>query len=240
MNSRGELTTQQLVGIIILIISFVIILFFIFRLDLGKTNEKEVCHNSVVMVGRGRGLVGALDCRTSYVCISGGKDCEGINTKNIKEVDLNLPNVKEEIIKIIADEMTECWWMFGEGEINYVGTYSGVHCAICSIVKFDEEVQKKFSEISYLDFYKYLTNSKRDSSQTYLKYLYGLSSVPLNNKIGKIDISIDKIFTTEKYSVVTGRNKELITKDAIEYPSFIKSSEISTKTKCEIFDITKA
>lgn len=47
-NRKGELTTQQLVMLIILILSFAVILFFIFRLNLGGTTNKEICHDSVV------------------------------------------------------------------------------------------------------------------------------------------------------------------------------------------------
>ena len=49
VNTRAELTTQQIVGLIILIISFVIILYFIFALNLGETTDKEICHNSVAL-----------------------------------------------------------------------------------------------------------------------------------------------------------------------------------------------
>ena len=49
MMKRGELTSQQLVTIIILIISFAVILILIFKLNLGQESDKEICHNSVVM-----------------------------------------------------------------------------------------------------------------------------------------------------------------------------------------------
>ena len=52
MNKKGELTTHQLVGLIILIVSFAVILFLLFRLNLGETTNKEICHNSVIMKGK--------------------------------------------------------------------------------------------------------------------------------------------------------------------------------------------
>jgi len=45
---KAELTTQQIVTIIILIISFAVILFFIFRMNFGEIEKKEICHNSVL------------------------------------------------------------------------------------------------------------------------------------------------------------------------------------------------
>ena len=143
-NSRGELTTQQIVLLIILITSFSIILFFFFKLNLGEETQKTICHNSVILKGslvsslRG----GNLDCRTNYLCISGGEECEGINPTITKEVDLSKPDAKEVIMKTVADEMADCWWMFGEGKIDYVGDYIGTHCAVCSIIEFDESLKE--------------------------------------------------------------------------------------------------
>ena len=69
--------------------------------------------------------------------------------------------------------MADCWWMFGEGKIDYVGGINLVDnnaCSICSIVAFDNEISGE--KISYNDFYEYLKNTKKDSSDTYLSYLY--------------------------------------------------------------------
>ena len=60
-NKRGELTTQQIIMITIIIISFVVLLYFLFRLNPGETSSKQVCYNSVVLADKGEGLVGSLD-----------------------------------------------------------------------------------------------------------------------------------------------------------------------------------
>jgi len=201
-NRKGELTTTQLVTIIILIVSFIIILFLIFRLNLGGITDKEICHNSVVLRGKTMGVSGTLDCKTNYLCISGGGDCEGTASEKIK---IN-PENKEEIMKAIADEMSNCWWMFGEGKLNY-GTTEGrsVKYAICSIVEFDSKVQEKIPEISYTEFYDYLEKTQKDKSQTYLEYLYGVNKVSsLRYYLIKIDVDQDKIQTNQKYSIITG------------------------------------
>jgi len=140
-NKKGELTTTQLVTLIVLIVSFVIILYFFTRLNLGETGDKEICHNSVVLQEK-LATAGPLDCRTNYVCVSGGEDCKDFSSTIKREVN---PNNKLEINQTISDEMDDCWWMFGEGKVDYI-RYSwkpdflvGVHCAICSVVKFDRE-----------------------------------------------------------------------------------------------------
>jgi len=232
-NKKGELTTQQIIGLIVLITSFAIILLFIFRLDLGETTNKEICHNSVLIQSQSALKTGGLDCKTNYVCISGGEDCEGINPTTTRYVN---PANENEIMGVIADEMADCWWMFGEGKVDYVGDWISKpdlletrHCAICSIVKFDSRIQERFPEITSERFYNYLFSKKFDDSQTYLKYLYNLFSIPLDGQI-------EDISTREKYSVVTGM------KDKEDYirPYFIKTSEIEDKTPCEVFDLTKA
>lgn len=239
INKKGELTTQKLVTIIILITSFVIILFLLFRLNLGVTTDKEICHNSVVLASKGKGLVGELDCKTNYLCISGGGKCEGINPTTTVEVN---PNNKEEIMKAIADEMAECWWMFGEGKLDYKhADWEGYHCAACSVVKFNKKVQAEFSEISYKEFYEYLKNTKKSDTENYLKYLYDVFDVESVKKLNKkIDIDNGKISTKEKFAVVTGLNPNWPRPDARIHPYFVKSDEVTDKTECSVFDITKA
>ncbi|MDP2673185.1 MAG: hypothetical protein Q8O84_05215 [Nanoarchaeota archaeon] len=149
MNNKGELTTQQLVILIVLIASFAVILFLLWRLNLGETSDKEICHNSVVLRSQSK-IIGSLDCRTNYVCISGGEDCSAF-TQTIK----TNAKTEEEISKAIKQEIDDCWWMFGEEKVDYIG-YSwkldiivGNQCAICSIIKFDDKIQEEFPEINF-------------------------------------------------------------------------------------------
>lgn len=149
MEKKAELTTKQLVTIIILIISFAVILFLLMRLDLGGATNKEVCHNSVVMVGKSD-FIGSLDCRTDYDCISAGGDCSDFSETQKIEA-----KTEEEIKNAIQKEINDCWWMFGNGTIDYVGynwkvdKFVGTGCAICDIVKFDEKIQQEFSTIEF-------------------------------------------------------------------------------------------
>jgi len=147
-NKKGELTTKQLVTIIILITSFAIILLFIARLDLGKETLKEICHNSVVMKGKSQGFMGSLDCKTEYLCITKGKDCEGLTASRKIEFE-----DEKEILDLIKKEIKDCDWMFGEGKIVYAGKTGGYHCAICSVIKFSDEVsgEIKLDEDTILD-----------------------------------------------------------------------------------------
>ena len=241
-NKRGELTTKQLVVIIILIASFIIVLFLLFRLNLGETSAKEICHNSVVLKEKSGILAGPLDCRTNYLCISGGGDCEEISTTSTVKVD---PENKNETMKALADEMSDCWWMFGEGKINYAGgdLPKKIVCSICSIVEFDEKL-KESPPISYQEFYDYLRTTPKTSSQTYLQYLYSTSDL---NDIEK-DFPVEDYITNnlefgKTYFILTGMSRSiawgLFGSDHFPVVILEKTQENYDKIECDTF-LTKA
>ena len=205
-NRKAELTTKQIVTIIILIVSFIIVLFLLFRLNLGETTSKEICHNSVVLKEKSGILAGPLDCRTNYLCISGSTDCKGISATSTIKVN---PNNKNETMKALADEMSDCWWMFGEGKIDYAdrGTFSRTACSICSIVEFDETLHG--TSISYEEFYNYLRTTPKTSSQTYLEYLYSINTLDNLPQEDLLDSYLNKILELDKtYFILTGMIKE--------------------------------
>lgn len=229
--------------IIILIISFVVLLYFLFILNPAETSSKQVCYNSVVLISKGQGLIGSLDCKTNYLCVSGGDSCTNFNPTVTGDVDASN---KDEVLKAIADEMADCWWMFGEGKVDYVGKPLGGNprCAVCSRIKFDEEVQKSIKQITYRELYDYMKahQSSHDTAQSYLKYLYGVSSMESSNTETKdFDLNAAPINTANDYIIITGIDPEppLISDEYIKV-NIVKTDEATTKTRCEIFDITKA
>ena len=144
---NGELTTQQIVLLIVLILSFVVILFFIFRLNPGEISDREICRNSVVLVSKSNNFVSELDCRTNYLCISKGEVCENF----VYKTKVNVQN-KEEVMKVVADEMASCWQTFGEGKLDFVGYsvwpdfFVGSYCGVCSTISFDKSlINQEFS-----------------------------------------------------------------------------------------------
>jgi len=178
-EKKGELTTQQIVILIILIVSFIIILLFIFLLKPGNIADKEICHNSVVM--RGNSILPTdivpIDCKTKYICISKDGSCEKMTKPEIVKV-----KEKEEVYEILAENMADCWWMFGEGKIDYVGKdmIPGRYCSICTQIAFDDSIVEVFGSgsIDKKEFYNYLASTEiSDSGLTYLEYLNAASKV---------------------------------------------------------------
>ena len=183
-GKKGELTTQQLVVIIILILSFTVILFLLFRLNLGETTNKELCHNSVVLAGKGSGFVGELDCTTTYVCISNGENCEDFSETINVEV-----KTEEETIEAIQQEIDDCWWMFGEGKINYVGSVSlpGYRCAICSVIKFEGIEDFEFNGVLIDSSKKYSVVTGLDPTLPFVGDNYINATIIQNDDIGSLE-----------------------------------------------------
>ena len=173
MEKKGELTTKQLITIIILIVSFVVILFLILRLDLGGTTKKEICHNSVIT--RGSSVLPTesipLKCDRSYICITADNTCESMTNPIKKKVEN-----QEEVYEVLAEELADCWWMFGEGKIDYVGKdmVGKVYCSICSQIAFDNSLEDIFpeGEIDKEAVYEYMGANDYSEDETYLNYLY--------------------------------------------------------------------
>lgn len=245
VGKRGELTTKQLVTIIVLIVSFIVILFLIFRLNLGETSNKEICHNSVVLRGQAGVVAGPLDCRTNYVCISGGGNCDGITPTATINID---PKNKNQTMKALADEMADCWWMFGEGDVGYAdkSLFNKVACSICSIVEFDENIREEIEPIEYMDFYDYLRTTAKSDTQTYLQYLYDTNSLEVLEKDFNqtFDNYLEKTFDFEKnYVILTGMSQGVLlirlNSEHVPVVIFERDAENYNKIGCDTF-LTKA
>ena len=181
LNKKGELSTQQIVLIIILITSFVIILFFLFRLDLGEESEAQICYNSVVL--RGSSVVPSdttpLKCSRNYVCLTRDGSCEGQINPDVERVRSEV-----EVYEVLSEQMAECWWQFGAGEIDYIGKdffISDNYCSICSQLLFDDSLKEieGFEEgvVSKDRLYTYLSENEYRKDQTYSQFIFGTNDI---------------------------------------------------------------
>lgn len=207
-NCKGEITTQQIVLLIILIASFAVILFFIFKLNLGATSKKEVCHNSV-LTRSSKILPGEavpLNCETTYICLTKDGSCEGVGGS----FDKKKVSTDTETYEVLANEMADCWWVFGEGKINYIGKtfLKSLYCSICSQIAFDDSMNNIFEsgEIDQNELYKYLAVTKiSDKDETYLDYLVGLQdSKIIEDSLKSQNATFMKINFNYQYYIVMG------------------------------------
>lgn len=253
MEKRGELTTQQIVLLIILITSFVVVLFFLFRLDLGKESKSEICHNSVIM--KGSSVLPEesveLKCNREYICITEDGSCEGLTKPKKFEVDS-----VEEVYEVLADKMAECWWMFGEGKVDYIGDKVAKrnYCSICSQILFDDSLEILFDDslenleeveegkISKDELYDYLSENEISEGETYSDYLFGTSDIEnLKQQISEHEENTELIRTFgsinigEQYYVVMGITSEIgntykwigVGVGVLSIPAFIASAPVT-------------
>lgn len=194
---KGEITTQQIVLIIILVASFAVILFFIIRLNFGGQTAQDICHNSVVT--RGSAIVPdsqfPLKCQRQYVCLSASGSCNKMTNPTIIKV-----KTKNDVYKALADQMATCWWEFGEGKIDYAPSTSSPqnYCSICSQIAFDSSVNKIFGGTNFnkKDFYTYLAHTKMSSGQTYQDYFLLNGILNYQGNFGTVNM------TKEYYSLM--------------------------------------
>ena len=195
MNRKGELTTGQIISIILIIIGFLALLWFVvYQLGFSGRIDKDTCHTSVVLRGTLPSLGGAeqyapLKCKAEKICITAGfigGNCESDygNEKGITKVKVN---DIEQIQQFIAQDIVECWNIMGQGKVNLfsqwiAGTYGigSVYptCVVCSRIAFDRE---KLSNIGInlgdMDLNKYMsTHLIPGKTITYTDFFAGENS----------------------------------------------------------------
>lgn len=195
MVRKGEITSTQLVMLIILIVSFVVVISFLYKIYNWNTLiDKESCHESIVFrssVNFGfikSSKIIPLKCRTEKICLSmSGEDCVQVG-KNSKEnpvtkikLDKDPAKARSQIIDQLTESMRECHSMLGEGKLLFMpnNVLGGEkywtatnYCLICSRVVLDEEARDKIGDISYAELYQALGNKALPDKRTYLEYLH--------------------------------------------------------------------
>lgn len=175
-------------GFLAAIILVVVVIFLLLVLAGNKIipflyhgSEEEICEQSVVArantIKKGLGmqvdlgLIKELKCKTIYYEI---RD-DGVYRYQDEQANLVYAITDEKnrdvvIKQTLADAMTSCWRVMGQGEYElWGGTEEKVHCIICSEISFD--MKKPPETIS--DFGLYLKNtpmSIKEGASTYAEY----------------------------------------------------------------------
>lgn len=236
LNKKGELTTTQIVMLIVLVLSFVVIVLFLSRMNLQEESKREICKASVILAAKDP-VNKNVNCQTSYVCITNGEPCKDITPDRTIKI-ASSSSERENILKAIATELSDCWMMFGEGNVNYVSSVGGAryHCAVCSIVKFGGTLTSQTIDSDELKLF--LDTELKSESQTYSSYLY---RVPKVEDAGRM-YPLPNLDLSKKYAVVTGINPEFdVLVDRTPkpvYPSIVSIEEVSSLGVCDVFDAT--
>jgi len=184
-NKKGEMTSVQLIGLIVFVVSLGIILLFLAMYDWGT--KKEVCQDSVVM--RSTFNVGPLEgkkyiplkCSTEKICLTdGGKtlNCDlqfGPEAKDNPVTKIKV-KTKKDVLDAFANAYYDCHWMLGEGKLDFMPhtKWQENYCLICSRIVFDldSETEAEIKDISYGSLYQYLQEKETPAGKSYLSYIY--------------------------------------------------------------------
>jgi len=189
------MTVQStIIGIIVVIISAAVIFIFLRAVPFQETVDKEACHNSVIL--RSQSLIG-YEPGKAVVPLS----CK---TQNIKIETSSDDVIKQEL----ANQMYDCWWMLGEGKLDFmpdedlrdvqINWQNGIqtaqaNCIICSTIKFGDNAKGK-----QLDLVNYIADTPVPSKNiTYLEYFTQQKGVKLPTLV-----EVNKVDTNNDYAII--------------------------------------
>lgn len=192
MNKRGITVQSTLIGIIIAVLAAAIIFFFIRALPYRETVDKEACHNSVIL--------------RSNALLKGESILPETMPLNCKTQEIKISSSNEEFIKReIANAMYDCWWVLGEGKLDFfpesgwkdwgvpgLGT-SKANCMICATIKFEGAAKGK-----QLDLLSYLEETKVPTKNiTYLEYFSEDPDAKLPS-----ELKVETLDTSKDYAII--------------------------------------
>ena len=187
--NKKALTVKLIIGLIILIVSFGIIALFFATYGFPEEIDKEACHQSVIYKASVPDIDGKdvldlpLNCKTEKICISMDKNgnCdedfrgEKYDTKKVSD---DAGQREQDMRKIFADAMAECWWMMGQGKAQVFtrGTRKNNDCVLCTRLAFDKDLKTDLIAPPYGGKIRGLTkymisNNALSSEKTYWQYI---------------------------------------------------------------------
>jgi hypothetical protein len=190
MNKKSQ--HKELVFIILIVIVLIALLFFIRNLFpvLDNVVSDEVCRMSAVGNVKTKILgqeIMQLNCPRKiiyfekegykfYYASNEIKDLEKIDYYKRFDSKIEDEKLKEEFYKLVADEMANCWYKLGEGDLNFFkGLVKGrvtekAGCIFCSEIININNVD--FNKDEFIYFLKNNKYTKYGINSTYYDYLH--------------------------------------------------------------------
>jgi len=195
-----------ILGYLILSLAILAVLLFFFRDTITMWDQKtdaEICRKSVEVHAmahvKGINTIENLNCPPSYEPITSGSEKE----------------IKEEL----AESMAECFWKFGENELELFSgdiTSQERFCALCHYVTFEDDARG----VSVSNFAQYLTSnhvsskySKSQGYRTYADYIIGEPTDP--SAIQTMGMNTFDIDTGRDYGIVFIYTKNSYIQDVV-------------------------
>lgn len=180
MERRGDISSVQVIGILIALLGFVILLLFLWSAfgDNESLSKRQACKLSVLTratAPTSAQSVIALRCSTDKICITNSEQCkeffgqEGVSVVRLSGSDEDKARKIEEIN---ANALYDCWDMMGRGKLDLFGqahyTETRSRCVICSRVAISEEIAQNSGIMGLVNFNRYLVeNNVPGQSRSY-------------------------------------------------------------------------
>jgi hypothetical protein len=190
---RGELTSSEIVGIVMAIAGFILVAIFLsVFFDDGSSQDRELCKLSVLTRATSPLLTQSavpLKCTTGKICITGesfGGDCKQfLGEKSVRKVRIGTSETSDAKIKEeMANAMYDCWAMMGQGKLDLfgqagdlVGSPDNPTCVVCSRIAFADDVDDATISRALVGFDSYLQDTPVPNHDfSYLQYFNGQAS----------------------------------------------------------------
>jgi hypothetical protein len=233
MNRKGELTTTQIVTIILVLVAFVIILFILYQMFSYGKIDQDACHTSVVIRGTMPVFGGTKDfvplkCKTEKICITsgllGGKCPDYGDEKGISYVKVDSgENGQRQIEQLFAQNIVRCWQMMGEGKVSIFSEwvaqtygFGAVYpsCVICNRIAFDKSSLQDRVDLGKINVQAYMdTHLVPGKNYTYSDFLRGENAKTAINLLTTFDVyksPTDKINNQDTLSISQGSQEQTL------------------------------
>lgn len=203
---KGELTSTQIIMIVLAIAGFVIVLGIFYLFDFGSYGEKDSCRLSVLTRATVGGVAKTaqsavpLKCTTEKICLTDrifGKCEQFAGEKNVKIIKLkgSEKDKRTKIEEVSANAMYDCWSMMGEGKLDLfynaaelIGlSKTDSTCVICSRIAIDEDVKLDLDKININEYMR--THNVPGKDETYLELFSGQKGVRSYAKVNEKTLS---------------------------------------------------
>ena len=190
MEKRGDLSSKEILTIVLVLVGLVIVLIFIFKNADIIAPSAEACRFSILTRATAPSVaqgVLPLKCQTKKICINleGAKCPEFAGDKNVFSAKLTGENDYEkalEIAEVTATALYDCWNMMGEGKFDLFGNYLKERglaieknvCVICSRVAIAPDVPKELLDNPNIDVQEFMKNNYVPG--TSMKYINAITN----------------------------------------------------------------
>ncbi|MDP2951238.1 MAG: hypothetical protein Q8N55_02535 [bacterium] len=184
-NKKGELTSKEIVTLVMVGLAVVIFVIFYSFYPWGGTINKETCHQSIIFRSTfnagpfepGRELI-PLKCQTDKICLTADGSCkefEGVDKLEKTKIEVSK---ERDILDAFANALYDCHSMLGEGNLNFMPHHfwSTKYGLMCARIAFKGDVLDAGKEVTYKELYEYMLIKKTPDAKSYLEYLYGIQS----------------------------------------------------------------